>query len=399
MPRKKFVLLDVEKQVSLNPFYYTAADAEEDGIGMIHPGTWEISSTFLKGGLSDGVMMVTLDNGHIELDIIPTRGMGILRAKAGSIPVGWNSPVGPMPVNPAFVNLHSRNKLGWLDGFNELFCRCGLAFNGPPGIDEGNPSPIETDLTLHGLIANRPAHKVFVEVDNDEETISVTGIIEETTLFGPMFELTAKFTLKMGDRSIYVDDQVKNLGASPTEFELLYHCNVGQPFLEGGSKFVTAAEAVSPRDETAANGIDTWPDYLPPTVGYAEEAYFLNLKPDGNGNCSTLLTNASGNLGFGMDFDHSQYPAFTLWKNTQGLESGYCTGLEPGINFPNPKAFEREKGRVKVLQPSEVWNGSVTLKTHISESEVTAAIERIEKIQGADEPLIHSNTVSDFSPN
>src|SRR5262245_49430592 len=116
---------------------------------------WAIRQGWFGGGLSDGVELIELCSGPLSVWILPTRGMGIWRAEYEGIPVGWTSPV-RQPVHPFFVNLHSRNGLGWLDGFNELICRCGLSFNGPPGNDEGAASPIESAITLHGRIANIP---------------------------------------------------------------------------------------------------------------------------------------------------------------------------------------------------------------------------------------------------
>ena len=65
------------------------------------------------------------------------------------------------PVNPAFVPLMEPAGLGWLDGFNELLCRCGLESNGPPEFDEAG----RLLRPLHGRIANTPAHRVELIVD------------------------------------------------------------------------------------------------------------------------------------------------------------------------------------------------------------------------------------------
>ncbi len=145
---------------------------------------WAIRRGRLSEGVSAGIEVVQLNNGTLTVSVLPTRGMGIWNALVGELPVGWTSPV-RQPVHPSFVNLKSRNGLGWLEGFNELLCRCGLAFNGPPGTDDGQPSPIESDLTLHGRIANLPAHSVTVEADAANDVLRVRGVVEETTLFGP----------------------------------------------------------------------------------------------------------------------------------------------------------------------------------------------------------------------
>ena len=70
--------------------------------------------------------------------VLPTRGMGIWRVTAagrsGTADVGWKSPVRG-PVHPAFVDLGEPSGLGWLDGFDEFFVRCGLESNGAPDFD------------------------------------------------------------------------------------------------------------------------------------------------------------------------------------------------------------------------------------------------------------------------
>ena len=40
-------------------------------------GEWRIEKRRLYGGLSDGVDLITLDNGELSLIIVPTRGMSI----------------------------------------------------------------------------------------------------------------------------------------------------------------------------------------------------------------------------------------------------------------------------------------------------------------------------------
>src|SRR6056297_717570 len=122
-------------------------------------GYWRIRKQTLKTGLSAGVELIEVDNGLQSLFILPTRGMGLWKIQSEDLRVGWDAPVAA-PVHPAFVDLHSRNKLGWATGFNELIARCGLTSNGPPGHDDTAPSPFESDLTLHGRIANIPASEV-----------------------------------------------------------------------------------------------------------------------------------------------------------------------------------------------------------------------------------------------
>ncbi|MCA9046925.1 MAG: DUF4432 family protein, partial [Planctomycetaceae bacterium] len=128
-------------------------------------GGCTIRSEVLHGGKQEGVELVTLDNGNLEITVVPTRGMSILkvRQKDGTgewaDALGWNSPVKQM-VHPSYINLDSRGGLGWLDGFNEWMVRCGLEFAGHPGTDkftDNTGAESEMELTLHGKVGNIPA--------------------------------------------------------------------------------------------------------------------------------------------------------------------------------------------------------------------------------------------------
>ena len=241
------VLLDADEQAAAR-LGHTLLDAASSGIQLDGAPDWRIATRTLRGGLSDGVEVVDLCNGPLVVSVLPTRGMGVWRAWYGDVPIGWDSPV-RRPVHPQHVELSARNGLGWLDGFNELICRCGLAFNGPPGVDPGARSPVESQLTLHGRIANIPAHDVRVSVDDAAAgTISVTGTVDETTLFGPQLRMTSTISTRAGSNAFTLHDEVTNLGATDAELMLLYHTNIGPPFLEAGSTVHCPARTVAPRD-------------------------------------------------------------------------------------------------------------------------------------------------------
>src|SRR5437868_7084588 len=92
------------------------------------PVAWSVRTRTLHGGKQEGVELIVVDNGKLQITVIPTRGMGVLSVAAGDVRLGWDSPVKDI-VHPQFVNLQARGGLGWLDGFNEWLCRCGLENN------------------------------------------------------------------------------------------------------------------------------------------------------------------------------------------------------------------------------------------------------------------------------
>lgn len=372
----------------------TVLDWKSSGIAL--PGEWSIRQRVLRGGVSEGVHVVELNNGPLTVSMLPTRGMGIWKAELNGIPVGWNSPV-KQPVHPQYVDLQSRNGLGWLEGFNELLCRCGLASVGPPGLDDGAASPVESQLTLHGRIANIPAHTVEAGVDPQSRSLWVRGVCDEACLFGPQLRLTSLVRLNAGARSFTIRDEVHNIGAGDAELELLYHINVGPPFLGEGAQFASPFEAMSPRDARAAADIESFAVYSGPTHGYAEQVYLFQPRADADGRSLALLRNAAGDRGFSVEFDARQLPCFTLWKCTQPEADGYVTGLEPGTNFPNFKGIERRCGRVRRLPAGGTFTAELTIGVHDSAEAVADVSRRIDDIQSGCEPRIHAEPAAPFT--
>ena len=349
---------------------------------------WKIRKQTLRSGLSTGVEVVEIDNGRMSVFVVPTRGMGLWKMQCGELRVGWDAPV-TGPVHPQFVNLQSRNGLGWLDGFNELLCRCGLAFNGPPGIDEGAASPIESQLTLHGQIANRPAERVTAAVS--AEGIYLVGETREATLFGPNLTLISEYLLPWGSTELRLTDRIVNHSSRAAEVQLLYHINVGRPLLEAGSRWQIPADHLYARDAQAAARLETYSVFQGPTTGFAEEVYLCRPLADERRQSLGLLTNAAQQQGFAVQFDTATLPCFSAWKNTQAIEDGYCVGLEPATNFPNFKAVERANGRVVSLAAGASWSTSLTLSVLTNRAQVEQQERRIQQLQAGITPELHAD--------
>ncbi|WP_417378581.1 aldose 1-epimerase family protein [Gimesia sp.] len=357
---------------------------------------WFIRKQQLHGGASEGVDLITVCNGALTLSIVPTRGMGVWKGDYQGTPLGWQSPV-KSPVNPAFVNLSERGGLGWLSGFNELICRCGLISNGPPGKDPSG-NPLESDLTLHGRIANTPACYVSVTLDPAEGGwIRLDGKVEEGMLFGSQLLLESTLEMQLGSNKFRIHDRVTNLGAENVESELLYHINVGAPFLEEGAAFAIPFAEMAPRDPRAAEDVNEFRSYLGPTAGYAEQAYYFDPVADENGFSPALLSSKTGKKGFLVNFRKSTLPCFTLWKNTQPEVSGYVTGLEPGINFPNFRADERERGRLKNLDPGDSYETEFEVSILNNSDSVDVVRQKITKLTEQAPSVIHSAPHARFS--
>lgn len=344
---------------------------------------WSVTKKTLHGGRQEGVDVITINNGRMDIVLCPTRGMGILNVRMGRLELKWDSPVKEI-VNPQFVNLESRGGLGWLEGFNEFMCRCGLESNGHPGTDKfinnvGDES--EMDLTLHGKIANIPASSVEVVVDRmPPYAIHVKGQVNERFLFGPKLELHTELVVIPGETSFQIVDEVRNTGAQEQEFQMLYHANFGTPLLEKGAEIVAAVESVNPFNDHAASGIDTWSTYDAPTPGFVEQVYLIKPKADHNNHTMVVLHNKAQTQAASISWSVKELPYLTVWKNTGALADGFVTGIEPGTNYPNNRSVERQAGRVPKLAPGTSHRMALTFGLHADSTAVRDAVNSVRDI-------------------
>ena len=334
---------------------------------------WSITREYLKGGKQEGVELLSLNNGKLEITVIPTRGMGILDVTMDGIRLGWNSPVKEI-VHPSHIDLESRGGLGWLEGFNEWMVRCGLEFAGHPGTDQflnNTGDPVTLDLTLHGKIQNIPASSYEILVDpKPPHRIRIRGTIYESFFYGPKLKLVAEISTIPGSDTFQISDQLTNEGSSAQEFQLIYHGNYGSSILEEGATVYAPASSVTPMNENAAKNIDSWQNYLGPTKGFTEQVYLLEPLGDGNSTTMALLVNKDADRATSVRWNVSELPYLTIWKNTAAVEDGYVTGIEPATGFPFNRLIERKYGRVPKLSAGETRTFTLDFGIHLGNDNV-----------------------------
>lgn len=383
MPEYRWELLDAHRDVAFRELTIDCRSVP----GC--PGAWHVRTRTLRGGKREGVQVVEVDNGAVRWWLLPTRGLNVWRGGAGDAELGWRSPVRG-PVHPAFVPIYDPGGLGWLEGFDELLVRCGLESNGAPDFDANG----RLMYPLHGRIGNTPAHKLDLEIDPDKRRIRVTAEIDEVRFHFHKLRLMAAFETELESDGFQLHDRILNLSESPAEAQLLYHPNFGAPLLDAGAQLVVPAKTVVPRNERAADGIDQWAHYAAPQPGFEEQVYFFELYADRHDWTTVLLKNAHGTEAVRLDFDIRRLPCFTQWKNTTALSDGYVTGIEPGTNFPNPRSFEGEQGRVVRLDPRGSAEFALKLRWLRSPQAVVNAERRVRAIQGGRPTTVHEKPQS-----
>ncbi|MFC0666135.1 aldose 1-epimerase family protein [Azotobacter chroococcum] len=378
---RDYVLLDTDK-----PAQNWKIDSQQLGIQTDKP--FSVSLRTLHGGLQEGVSLIDIDTGAMTITVVPTRGMNVLRAVAGDVRMGWDSPVKDV-VNPAFIEQNGRGGLGWLEGFNELVTRCGYEWVGHPGMDNGEL------LTLHGRAANIPATRVVLSIDEQPPyAIRLRGELKEQAFKKVDFSVATELSTTPGATGFVIDDTLTNNGDYPKEYQALYHNNFGTPLLEQGARFVAPVKQVSPFNAKARGDLANWQTYRGPTKDYDETVYNLVPYGDDKGDTLAVLHNRAGDRGVRVDYNVQQLPVFSLWKNTDTEKQGYVTGLEPGTSFSYNRRFQRPLGLVPTIGPKEQRQFRVGFALLADKAAVDQAVQRVNEVQAGrptevrEEPLV-----------
>ncbi|MEO6915899.1 MAG: DUF4432 family protein, partial [Chitinophagaceae bacterium] len=261
---------------------------------MSYPWADKISNRAQLGGIETSV----IDNGQgrgsriawintgtgLRYKVVIDRAMDIADAFFNQHSLAWLSHTGIVPPAP-----FSNQGIDWLKTFGGgLVTTCGLDHVGGPEKDAFG------ERGLHGPISNLPAEiESIIQPDLREGRLnmSITGIIKQTLIFGPSFELKRTISGKLGEPYLLIHDEVSNCGNMPVPHMLLYHCNFGWPLVDEGTEIIWKGNW-KPRAGNAGrifrddNNFRSCPAPLDDHSGSGEEAAIIDISADAAGNCA-----------------------------------------------------------------------------------------------------------------
>jgi len=221
-----------------------------------------------------------------------------------------------------------------------------------------------------------------LEIDDETEVITIRGIVDESRFHFQSLRLTSSLSTGLGSNEFTWTDEVQNIGGRDALMQMLYHFNIGQPLLRTGARITAPISAAAPHTKVAAGeGIDNWNIMPPPRPGSAEQVYVADLEQDDTSNARVLVGGLTDGEAVGLRFNKGSLPCFTVWRNTSAEADGYVVGIEPGTNFPNPRTFEQEHGRVVTLKPGDKWQASVTATWYDDPQAIENEVAAIKTIQ------------------
>ena len=321
-----------------------------------------IETSVLDNGASRGTRIAWINTGTgLRYKVVLDRAMDIADAFYNQHSLAWLSHSGVTPPQPL-----SDRGIAWLRTFSGgLITTCGLSHVGGP---EANAFG---ERGLHGQISNIPAEiESIIQPDPIAGNLemSITGRMRETQVLGPSLELKRTISGTLSQPTIRIQDEVINRGNTPAPHMLLYHCNFGWPLVDEGTEIIWQGNWQSrdaPNNKIFREG-NNFKKCLAPTDehnGTGEEAAFIDITPDANGNCTCGLYNEQLGFALALRFPKEQLPWLTNWQHFGKNE--YVTGLEPGTNPPIGQTKARQQDQLIQLAPGEsrIYNLEIEILT------------------------------------
>jgi len=294
-------------------------------------------------GKARGMRGVDINNGSgLMFTVLPDRAMDISLLSYKGINFSYITKAGL-----AAPEYYDDKGLGWLKTFTAGFLTtCGLTQAGSPCESDGEI------LGQHGEISTVPAEEFCVETDLDAEVpeIRISGKLRTGRIFGDNIWVKREMKVRYGENRIYINDIVENRSGEKRPYMVLYHFNLGYPFLDENTEFVTNAGYVRPRDAEAVKG-ESWREgFQRPENGFKEQVFYYDSKAEPGMTCYAGLYNEQLGMGVNIHVKPEQLPKIIQWKTA--AYGDYAQGIEPANCYPEGREKQKEYG-LEYIEPFE----------------------------------------------
>ena len=307
----------------------------------------------LTEGKEAGMDMIEVRTGAgLSFEISPTKGMDISLAQLWGAPLSWQSPNGD--VHPMYYESDHTQWLRTASG--GLLMTCGLSHVGSPSIDETG------SYGLHGRVHHTPAKNVNVyeEWIDDELAWGVSGVVEETSIFGSKLRLTRNISGRLGENRIIINDSVCNFGFQSAVHMMLYHFNFGFPLLGEHTEINLPSAEREMRGGRGAS-LDQAARWEAPNAFIEETVYYHRLQQeavDTKGMAQASIINPYFPVGgmmkpvkVSLSWSVETLPLLVQWRMPGAGD--HVLGLEPSNCKVEGRDIESKQGKLLVLEPGK----------------------------------------------
>lgn len=257
-----------------------------------------------------------------------------------------------------------------------LFFTCGLENICAPCTIDGK------DYPMHGRMRTTPAEHICTDVvtKGDQVKLVISGEMREAELFGENMVLRRKIESVLGENSITVTDEIENQAFRPEPLMLLYHCNMGYPFLDENCELYVPSKKVAGREEFSEKHVKRWNKMETPIDNEEEYVFIHDIQSDEKLDTMVLVANHKLNIGLTIEFNRKNLPYFMEWKS---MASGdYVLGLEPSNSSVYGKPYHVEHDSVHYLKPFKKETNVLKFSVIEGKEALKAAIDKIKALKG-----------------
>lgn len=316
-----------------------------------HAQVGGIETSVLDNGRAKGTRIAWVNTGAgLRFKVVIDRGMDIADASYNAHNLVWLSKLGitaPQPFSDSGVN--------WLRTFGGgLLTTCGVTHVGGPEQDAYG------SRALHDQFSNTAAEIISIkqpDIAAGDKEMHLIGKIFQGHPLGFNIEIKRTIRCTLGEPTIYLQDEITNVGNIDAPHMLLYHCNFGYPLVAPGAKLLWDGTWTSREGADKAQIFKPGEDFrscrepMDSHAGGGEEAVLIDVKADEKGLAHCGIYNADLGFALRMRFPKAQLPWLTNWQHWGKGE--YVAGLEPGTHPPLGQAHTRQQGTLIHLKPNE----------------------------------------------
>ena len=273
-------------------------------------------------GRGNGARLIYVANGTLHVVLAESNALDVLRLWYRGVNVGFVSKNGLYTAPDDFLHSFPCGML----------YTCGLDAIG--GV-EGHP--------VHGRIHSIPAE--VKELRANEAGVRIVAEIRDTALFGENLVVTRTIETAAESAELKLTDRIENRAFRDEKYCLLYHVNVGWPFVDVGAVLKGNFVESRPRTPLAAREKAKMLVVEPPADNFEEACYFHRTR-DG----VVSLVNKKLGLAFTV---RSSLKKFVEWKSR--ASGDYVIGLEPCTCWLD------DEMKMSVLRPGKSVTHTVTL--------------------------------------
>ena len=235
------------------------------------------------------------------------------------------------------------------------------------------------EYPMHGRMRTTPGEHLSGDAfwADDGYHLRASGEMREAALFGENMVLRRTIDTVYGQKTMTVTDVFENEGFRDEPLMLLYHINLGWPFLDEHTRLYLPTRSVTARDDDARGHEAEYDRMDPPKDNEPEYVFIHDLKTDAEGNTCAIAVNEALGLGFAIGWNVKNLPYFMEWKST--ASGDYVIGLEPANSSVYGRPYHEERGTVHRLAPFARETNVLTFTVLDGKEEIDAALSAFDK--------------------